>query len=69
MIETIGHGGFPRVRMGIGRSTKGQRVDEFVLSPFEPEERDWLDEFIGRGVGAVETLLSDGIQQAMNRFN
>ncbi|MDE0186239.1 MAG: aminoacyl-tRNA hydrolase [Candidatus Poribacteria bacterium] len=58
----------PLVRIGIGKPENDHWVD-YVLSEFLPAERQEIDYMIQRAADAVETLTSDGIQTAMNRFN
>jgi PTH1 family peptidyl-tRNA hydrolase len=69
IIEAFGSGEFGRVRMGIGRSEKGTDVVGHVLSGFSREEREVLDAFIQRTCQAVETIVCQGINVGMNRFN
>ena len=60
---------FIRVRMGIGRPRHGD-VSRYVLSAFSsPEETDWLPGFIDDGADAVEYVLREGVQMAMNKVN
>lgn len=67
---------FPRVRIGIGRpvvngapSWEPRDVAAWVLSDPSPDERTLLDAGVGRAVEAIECALSDGIDEAMNRYN
>jgi len=46
IIEEIGTGDFRRLRIGVGRPSKGGDASEFVLSPFEENERDAINESI-----------------------
>jgi len=39
------------------------------LSPFDADEADRIDEMLTRAVSAVEVLITEGLQSAMNRFN
>ncbi len=67
VIEALGTAEIPRVRIGIGRPT-GDAAD-YVLSRFAPEERPRIREAIERAADAVEVVLREGIQRAMERFN
>ncbi len=67
VIEALGTEEVPRVRIGIGRPT-GDAAD-YVLSRFAPEERPRIREAIERAADAVEVVLREGIQRAMERFN
>ena len=68
IIGTLGTTEFPRVRIGIGRSGRGDLVDH-VLGGFRREERETIEHAIQRAADAVEAILTDGIEPAMNRFN
>ena len=68
IIEHLGTGGFPRLRVGIGRPTHGDPVD-YVLSDFAPDERRTIEETYERAIAAVELWLAKGIVAAMNRYN
>jgi PTH1 family peptidyl-tRNA hydrolase len=68
IIGTLGTDEFPRVRIGIGRSGRGDMVGH-VLGGFRREEREAIEHAIQRAADAVEAILIDGIEPAMNRFN
>lgn len=58
---------FPRVRVGIG-STRRDAVDH-VLSRFARAERQTAHEAILDAADAIEMILSEGLEPAMNRYN
>ncbi|BDE07833.1 peptidyl-tRNA hydrolase [Vulcanimicrobium alpinum] len=60
--------GFPRLRIGIGRSHEGDAIDR-VLGPFSDEELRGLPEIVDRAVAGVEIWRTEGISAAMNRVN
>ena len=68
IIEHLGTGGFPRLRVGIGRPTHGDPVD-YVLSDFAPDELMTIEETYERATSVVELWLAEGIVAAMNRYN
>ena len=59
---------FPRLRIGIGGPGMSGSV-EHVLGRFSDEEKPAVDSAIARAADAVECLLSEGIDIAMNRYN
>lgn len=69
VIQEVGTTRIPRLRIGIGPLPEETDPVEFVLSPFNPEERRLLDQSLIRAQGALELILGDGIEQAMNSFN
>jgi len=67
--EAFGDDRFVRVRVGVGRPTAHQDAADYVLANFSPAERRMLDEVIAQAREAVVTILREGAQVAMNRFN
>jgi PTH1 family peptidyl-tRNA hydrolase len=65
----FGEGGFVRVRFGIGRPPPGWQVADYVLAPFSILEESQLAGLLDRAVDAVESVICDGIQAAMNVYN
>ncbi|WP_425757264.1 aminoacyl-tRNA hydrolase [Ihubacter sp. rT4E-8] len=59
---------FPRIRIGIGKSEKKDLVD-FVIGGFTKEEVPALEEAVTKAACAVECILEDGIDRAMNQYN
>ena len=61
---------FPRLRIGIGRpDDPRQEVISYVLASFSQEQRPVLEEALDRAVQAMEVLLTEGLERAMNGFN
>ena len=64
IIQNLGPD-FVRVRIGIGRPPGGMTVTNYVLSRMDPVVRDALP----RAADAVEVVVQDGAEAAMNLFN
>ena len=60
---------FVRARVGVGRPPAGQDPAVYVLRPFRSTELPVLERAIHRAADAVEAILSDGPERAMNAFN
>ena len=60
---------FARVRIGIGRPEPGWTVVNHVLAIFPAEDREKIDAAIEELLPAVECIVTEGIDLAMNRFN
>lgn len=60
---------FVRVKVGIGRPPERWTVENWVLSRFRPEELALVDEVATVAADAVERILAEGIEAAMNAFN
>ncbi len=70
IIENLGNKDFARVKIGIGRpANPAQDPADYVLAPLSREEREEAQEAASRAAEAVETLLSSGPEEAMNRFH
>lgn len=67
VLSALGTQDVPRLRIGIGRPQGDAAA--YVLSRFSPEERPIVDEAIERAADAVEVILQEGVEAAMNRFN
>ncbi len=69
IVDYLGTDEFPRLRLGLGRLDTDMDAKAFVLSPFEPEEEPAADEMTLRAAQAVECILAEGLETAMNKFN
>jgi PTH1 family peptidyl-tRNA hydrolase len=57
IAERLGTREFHRVRVGIGRPQERDDIVDYVLSSFQEEEMQLLNEVIEQAVGAIETTL------------
>ena len=64
-----GDGGFPRLRIGIGRPPGKMDPSAYVLRDFQTDEEPVVREVLERAVAAVDMWLAEGIEAAMNAFN
>jgi PTH1 family peptidyl-tRNA hydrolase len=71
LIYSLKSEDFPRLRFGIGRPPSGSEKDlcEYVLEDFTQEEINALNGKIDDVVEAINTIVVDSIEVAMNRFN
>lgn len=69
IIERLGTNELPRMRLGIGRPPGRKGAASYVLRDFSAEEGEFLEEFLNRGSEAVLTFVTDGLNDAMNKFN
>ena len=61
---------FPRVRIGVGHPAhEHEQVIRHVLSPFSGEDAQKIREAIDYLLPAVECIITEGIDLAMNKFN
>lgn len=69
IIKMLGSEGFQRIRVGVGEKPKEYDLVDWVLGHFQGEDRKAMDGAIERAVQAVEMILSEGTDAAMNEFN
>jgi PTH1 family peptidyl-tRNA hydrolase len=60
---------FVRVRLGIHPGRPVKDGAEFVLSPFRRAQIEELDELTGYAADAVRSIIAEGVEKAMTRFN
>jgi peptidyl-tRNA hydrolase, PTH1 family len=60
---------FQRVRIGVGKPVSKERGADHVLNKFSKRERADVDVTIEQAADAVETIVTEGVEEAMNRFN
>lgn len=68
IIQETGSRDFIRVKIGIGRDRKIP-VEEYVLRRFRAAEKKMVEDGILQAVHAIETILTGGIEKAMNACN
>ena len=69
IIAHVGSEDFARVRIGIGRPPAGWTVIHHVLAPFSTEDAPKIRAAIDYLLPAVESIVTDGVDFAMNRYN
>lgn len=79
IIDKLGANNFIRVRIGIAprsfwtgkvkRPAGGGPLERFVLKDFSGREQKQLLEVFTRVAKAIETIVTEGIEVAMNKFN
>jgi len=69
IIQHLGTQEFPRIRLGIGRPTGQIPAKAYVLQKFSTNEWKEMVVTYQRGADAVQSILTDGMDNAMNKFN
>ena len=69
IADNCGGPDFLRLRVGVGRPERGdpRPVADYVLSPFAPDLD--VDALVTRAADAVETLVTEGLEITMTRYN
>jgi PTH1 family peptidyl-tRNA hydrolase len=60
---------FPRIRIGIGKQPDYMDLADYVLSKFSDEEIPLMAEAVKDSALAVEEIIKNGINSAMNKYN
>lgn len=60
---------FVRVRIGVDKPVSKERGADHVLRGFSKSERTEIDVTLEQAADAVEMIVTDGIDAAMNRYN
>jgi PTH1 family peptidyl-tRNA hydrolase len=69
VLSCVGTEEFSRVKVGIGRPQNNEDLAEFVLSPFPAEEWNQMVSTLPKAIDALECLICEGPDMAMNRFH
>jgi len=68
VIDAIGSRQFCRVRLGVGGGSRASLKD-YVLGDFAADELSLVGPALNEAAESIETLLNDGVDAAMNKYN
>ncbi len=70
VIQHLGSDQFPRLRVGVGgKPHPDYDMADWVLSKLAGEDKKVMDDAVKRAADAVECLLKEGADRAMNKYN
>ena len=69
IILHLGHDTFQRIKIGVGEKPKGYDLADYVLGHFSAEELAIIKESLVKVCGAVELMIEDHVDEAMNQYN
>ena len=69
IIARLGSENFPRINVGVGDKPAQMDLADHVLGHFHGEEKSAIADGILGASKAVEVFLTDGMSEAMNRYN
>lgn len=69
IIQHFGTENVARLRIGIGPQPEKVNATNFVLGKFSKTEETVLDEVLSRAMEAVQSMVENNIDHAMNKYN
>lgn len=69
IISHLGSENFPRLKFGVGDKPAGMDLADHVLGKFSASDDKAADDAIGRACKAVECMVTEGCDSAMNKYN
>jgi len=69
VIRSVGGDNFIRVRLGIRPEHPMKDMKDYVLSKVRKAQTETLDQTLGQSVLAVESIITEGVEKAMTKFN
>ncbi|MDJ0690868.1 MAG: aminoacyl-tRNA hydrolase [Xenococcaceae cyanobacterium MO_188.B32] len=69
IIAHLGQQNFPRLRIGIGKSTEQEETVSHVLGQFSPREAKIVREVLILAEDAIDLSLKQGVEKAMSLYN
>ena len=69
IITNLGHDNFNRIKIGVGAKPKGYDLADYVLGRFSDEELKVMSESLEQVDAAVNLMIQDKVDAAMNEYN
>ena len=69
VIRNVGTEEFPRVRLGIHGGRREKDGAQIVLAKLTRAHQQELDEILDHGSQAVESIIAEGVEKSMAKFN
>ena len=69
VVQELGRTDFARIRVGIGQPEFKSDMINYVIGKVPKEEQEILHQGVKKAAEAVEEILKNGIDIAMNKFN
>jgi PTH1 family peptidyl-tRNA hydrolase len=69
VIRSLGTRDFARVRLGVHPGHPIRDGADYLLSPFRRQQEKELDELVGYAADAVSSIIAEGVEKAMTKFN
>ena len=69
VIQSLGTSEIIRMRLGIHPGHRLTSGADFVLAPVKRSQRKELEELVGYAADAVRSIIAEGVEKAMTKFN
>jgi len=69
VIRNVGTNQFPRVRLGVHGGRREKDGAQIVLGKLNRAQRQELDEILDHAAQAVESIIAEGVEKSMAKFN
>jgi peptidyl-tRNA hydrolase, PTH1 family len=69
VIRNVGTKEFPRVRLGVHGGRREKDGAQIVLGKLNRAQRQELDEILDHASQAVESIIAEGVEKSMAKFN
>jgi PTH1 family peptidyl-tRNA hydrolase len=69
VIGSLGTSEIVRVRLGVHPGHPLNGGTEYLLAPIKRSQREELEEFIGYAADAVRSIIAEGVEKAMTKYN
>ena len=69
VIAKLGTSEFPRLRLGVHPGHPISSGVDYLLSRFTRRQTETLDELLDLGADAVESVIAEGVEKSMTKFN
>jgi peptidyl-tRNA hydrolase, PTH1 family len=69
LISSLNSSEFVRVRLGVDPGHPISSGVEYLLAPMKRSQSKELEEFIGLGADAVRSIIAEGVEKSMTKFN
>jgi PTH1 family peptidyl-tRNA hydrolase len=69
MVASLNTSEFVRVRLGVHPGRPIESGVDYLLSPIKRSQRKELDDFIGYAAEAVHSIIAEGVEKSMTKYN
>ena len=69
LISSLNSSEFVRVRLGVDPGHPIRSGVEYLLAPMKRSQSKELEEFTGLGADAVHSIIAEGVEKSMTKFN